>query len=244
MALTAKPISTISYNSEGFLQAKLEQLKKAKIIERYMYIKHTGEDGDKDHIHLYMEPTKRLQTSDLVDNFKEIDPNNDKPLGVLNFRTSDPFNWIMYVIHDKDYLRNHHSDEEGNKIEYSINEIVTDIQEQLERDYRRAQSLRKTESQRVIEALERGQNPLELIYSDNVKPSTVIQIISLNRLITQENNINKAMKERMQMLLEENAKAQHNIEVLNSEFMRRDLEEKTGEKIERNIDKKVKWFDE
>ena len=81
---TSKPISTISYNSELYLYSVLEKLYKSHKIDFYAYIKHTGEmdpfgESEKDHIHLFLIPNKRINTSDLDDLFIEPVPNS-KPL--------------------------------------------------------------------------------------------------------------------------------------------------------------------
>lgn len=103
---TRKPISTISYNSEAFLSNVLANLKRNKIISEAFYIFHKPEaDTNKPHFHVYMELAKTLQTEDLRDLFKEKDPNNEKPLGVQPFQTSDFANWVWYSIHDPEYLK-------------------------------------------------------------------------------------------------------------------------------------------
>lgn len=105
---TSKPISTISYNTTNFLKAKLDHFVTNKIISFYCFIEHLPEDdeaGNKKHIHLYIEPSKMVQTDDLRQELKEIDLNNiNKPLGVLPFRSSDFGNWYLYSIHDTKYL--------------------------------------------------------------------------------------------------------------------------------------------
>lgn len=63
-----QPLSTISYNTDGFLKLRLEQLKAKDLISHYMYIHHKGEvdpqDPDeipeKDHIHLIVFPLNPL----------------------------------------------------------------------------------------------------------------------------------------------------------------------------------------
>ena len=101
---TQKPISTISYNSEEFLKEKLEIWYKAHIIQAYQYIKHKGEDGDKDHIHLRIEPNKKLDPMTLVEDLREFVVGSDKPLGVRPFRPSKEEDWILYAVHEKKYL--------------------------------------------------------------------------------------------------------------------------------------------
>ena len=44
---TRRPISTISYNSPEYLQGKLEELRKAKIISVWFFIKHKKEQDER-----------------------------------------------------------------------------------------------------------------------------------------------------------------------------------------------------
>lgn len=142
MALTTKPISTISYNTEGFLRAKLEALYSAQIIEMAYYIKHQGEGEDKDHCHVYIVPNRRLDTMALRDEFKEPTPNNDVPLGVLRFQNSKISDWLLYAVHDRQYLMVHGGDEALSKIAYSRDNVqfIGVPKEQLVRDYNTAQA--------------------------------------------------------------------------------------------------------
>ena len=115
---TTKPISTISFNSKDYLKQKLDELVKAKRISFYSFIVHKPEDdegGKKEHIHLYIEPSKMLQTDDLKEEFKEFDLEKpDKPKGCINFHTSKFADWYLYSLHDRAYLamkgqaRRHH----------------------------------------------------------------------------------------------------------------------------------------
>lgn len=174
MALTAKPISTITYNTEEFLKRKLEQLILSHRIDDYRYIKHLGEDGDKNHIHLLLYPNKRIDTGMLKDEFNEIDNTNDKPLGCLPFRTSKTDHWLMYVLHDEQYLKSHKSDNDGDgKILYEVTDIVTPYPEQLERDFRKAIQLRQTSNQEVINRLMQGQSVIQIISETSLPPSMI-----------------------------------------------------------------------
>lgn len=104
---TTKPIATISYNSTEFLDLKLSDLISSKKIEYYCYIVHLGEDdesGKKDHIHLYVEPARLIQTTDLNDYLIELTHDIQKPLKCLPFKPSKFPDWYMYAIHDKSYL--------------------------------------------------------------------------------------------------------------------------------------------
>ena len=69
---TSKPVSTISFNSEAYLRGKLRELTAAGVLEFWAYIRHDPEPdevgdeaGGKQHFHVYMEPAKMIQTTDL-----------------------------------------------------------------------------------------------------------------------------------------------------------------------------------
>ena len=105
---TRSPISTVSFNTEEFLALKLNELVKAKKIAFWAYIVHKPEDDEvanKDHIHVYLEPARQIQTEDLKEFLREFDPTNpSKPRGCINIRTSKFDDWYLYAIHDKGYL--------------------------------------------------------------------------------------------------------------------------------------------
>ena len=122
---TSQPISTISYNSLDFLKNKLDTWYRHHMIQCYMFICHKGEDGDKDHIHVRIEPNKRLDPMDLSDMLKEPDPHNTKPLGCRPWRSSKEEDWFLYAIHDKEYLKvKYGNSNKDGKIEYDISDII------------------------------------------------------------------------------------------------------------------------
>lgn len=105
---TTKPISTISFNTPDYLRLKLEELRKAGRISFWAFITHQPEDdegGRKEHNHVYIEPSKMLQTDDLKEQLKEYDPQSPtKPRGCISFVGSRFDPWYMYALHDKRYL--------------------------------------------------------------------------------------------------------------------------------------------
>ena len=108
---TSKPVATISFNTEPFLRGKLRELTKAGVIEFWAYIKHKpepDEGGDeasgKAHFHVYMEPAKLVQTTEVRAEFREPDPANTKPRGCLQVVKSNFDNWYLYGLHNPDYL--------------------------------------------------------------------------------------------------------------------------------------------
>ena len=184
MALTAKPIATISYNTIPFIEDKLTQLINSHIITDYRYICHKGENGDKDHIHMILFPNKRIDTGALQDEFIEVVPWEVKPLKCLPFRASKPDHWLMYALHDPRYLQIHHSDNDGDgKIEYKLEDIKTYCFELLQRDYIRSKSLRQTENQRIIELFYQGFTLSQIIYMENINPlkvKTIFETLTLD----------------------------------------------------------------
>ena len=123
---TTKPISTISFNSPAFLKLKLEELTKAGKISFWAFIPHKPEDdeaGTKDHNHLYVEPSKMMQTDDLKAELMEYDPEHPtKPKGCLPFRTSKFSDWYLYSLHDKRYLA---SKGQSRRFHYKHEEMIS-----------------------------------------------------------------------------------------------------------------------
>lgn len=105
---TSKAISTISFNSASFLKGKLSELQKSGIISFWCFIEHKPEDdegGKKSHIHLYIEPSKMIQTDSLKSEFLEYDSEHpDKPKGCISFYGSKWADWYLYSLHDRRYL--------------------------------------------------------------------------------------------------------------------------------------------
>lgn len=125
---TGKVISTISFNTEPFLQTVLDDLIKADIIEFYAYIRHTAEPEEtkdevlKDHLHIFLTPCKRVDTSKLKKLFDEPTNENSIPLKCLPFKLSKFTDWYLYALHNPIYLA---SKGMVRKYSYSIENIWT-----------------------------------------------------------------------------------------------------------------------
>lgn len=117
---TSKPFSTISFNTYSFLWRKCVDLVNNYKIFSFIFIHHLPEeDENKEHYHLFLIPNGTLDTEKIREEFLELLPGEDKPLGVLPFRSSSFVDWYLYAIHDKDYLvskcqsrKYHYSDED------------------------------------------------------------------------------------------------------------------------------------
>lgn len=104
---TSKPVATISYNSESFLKSKLDSLVSMGVLQSYLFIHHMGEgDSKKDHFHVWMSPNRMVDKNKLKNEFIEIDLNNPlgKPLGVVDIKPSKIDDWVLYCLHDREYL--------------------------------------------------------------------------------------------------------------------------------------------
>lgn len=161
---TKKPISTISYNSESFLKEKLESWIEAHLIQSYMYICHKGEDGDKDHIHLRIEPNKSLDPMDLSEALQEWQVGKDKPLGVRPWRPSKEEDWLLYVVHDLDYLRvKYQGGESREKLPYTWQDIKSNENFDIEVAYIRARATLRHTGASIVNRLRQGESPVKLI---------------------------------------------------------------------------------
>lgn len=161
---TQKPISTISYNTESFLKEKLDNWINAHIIQAYQYICHKGEDGDKDHIHLRVEPNKKLDPMDLLDQLKEYQIRNDKPLCCRPFRPSKEEDWILYAVHDEQYLKlKYGGGEKGEKLPYKWQDIKCSEYYDMEIAFIRAKSYLEHTSVNMATRLQNGESAINLV---------------------------------------------------------------------------------
>lgn len=129
---TTKTIATISFNTREYLELKLRELTNAKRLSFWAFVCHKPEDdegGKKEHFHVFVEPSKMIQTDDLKEALKEFDPEKpDKPKGCISFRFSKFDDWYMYVLHDVRYLA-----QKGQlrKFHYVHDDIVTSDPDEL-----------------------------------------------------------------------------------------------------------------
>lgn len=176
---TQKPISTISYNSEFFLVEKLQSLYDAHIIQAWQYIKHKGEDGDKDHIHLRIEPNKRIDPMELTEMFKEFEKGKEKPLGVRPWRNSKEEDWFLYAVHDSDYLSlKYGGGFRGEKLPYDWKDINISPDYDLETAWIRAKAAQKHSTVNIASQIQNGQQPFDLVLQGE-NPLIVMNILRL-----------------------------------------------------------------
>lgn len=115
---TSRLISTISYNSQSYLFGRLLALKEQGIIDFAFWIWHKPEEDEKkEHAHLILRPSKRIDTNALEKMF--IEPcEGELSRKVLPFRISKTMrDFILYSSHDKAYLV---EKGESRKYEYTL----------------------------------------------------------------------------------------------------------------------------
>lgn len=189
---TQKPISTISYNTEAFLKEHLDDWVKAHIIQAYHYIVHIGEDGDKDHIHLRIEPNRKLDPMDLTEKLKEFDPQHPtKPLGIRPWRPSKEEDWFLYAVHDADYLALRYGGaEKGEKLPYDWSDIKASDCYDVHTAFVRAKASMKHTTPSLAKRLRYGEDPLDLI----TEGENVFTINAVMRALT-ANDYQRAIQE-------------------------------------------------
>lgn len=180
---TSKPIATISYNTEPFLKAKLEELHRNHKIDDWVYIRHDPEEDEKKaHFHVWLSPNRLIDTMDLQDFFNELDPTKpDKPLKCLPFSVSKQDDWILYGMHLPAYLA---TKGETRQFLYGKEDFVYCDEDVFERAYKHA--LKGSEwAQRnmVLQLINDGTaTPAELILSGVFPISMANQLAALESL--------------------------------------------------------------
>lgn len=104
--ITRRAFSTVTYNTQDFLKANLNELVKEGKLAWWAYFYHVPDiDNRKAHIHLHMIPECSVDTVMLAKQFEELDPTNPLPLRWRPCEHSKWDDWYLYCCHDKYYLR-------------------------------------------------------------------------------------------------------------------------------------------
>lgn len=177
---TSKPIATISYNTETYLRNKLNELIDSHKISDYMFIYHYAEqDEKKDHIHLWIKPNTLIDTMDLQNHFKELDPTNpSKALGVIDFRPSQVDDWILYSEHYGPYLA---SKFEGREFAYLKTDFRYHNEDNFDDLYNHAHKGSEwAKRNQLLQALnDEGISPVDLVLSGAVPLGMASQLNAL-----------------------------------------------------------------
>lgn len=180
---TCKCVSTISYNTEQFLWDNLYKLVQNHVISDFMYIHHFREEDErKEHFHVWLKPNTLIDTMDIQQMFEEYDPNHpDKPLKCIDFRKSETDDWILYSIHDQDYLL---SKGETRQYHYNKDDIrYYDEDTFLDLWYHALHGSKWAEKKQQINLLfEYDRNKADLIRQHRVPLQMASQLLALDNL--------------------------------------------------------------
>ena len=181
---TKKPQACITWNTTEFLEMKLNELIDSHVIQSYMYIKHKGEEGDKDHIHLRIIPNKVIDPMTITEILKEYDPKNpEKPIKPYVWSDSKEEDWILYAVHNSDYLSmKYKNKEKGEKIPYKWEDIKVSEGVPIESLYIRALSSLEHLSPAICKALSNGKSPYQMI----MEGENPFKVNSINMAINNE----------------------------------------------------------
>ena len=159
---SARPFSTISYNSESFLKSKLNELIENGILDFWAFIHHAPEeDESKAHKHVYFIPSAIVHTDTIKKYLQEFDKNNpDKPLGVTIFSSSKFDDWYLYGCHDKAYLA---SKGQSRKHQYVKSQFVTSDEDHLGELVRCVDRSKYIGMERVVDAVVNGMKFEEMV---------------------------------------------------------------------------------
>lgn len=205
---TSKPISTISYNTEEFLKAKLDYLSRSGEVAFWYYIKHHGEYDketniqDKNHIHVYLEFADRVDTIKLGDMFLEYENGdlNSKPLKCMPFRVSKPYDALLYNIHHAQYLLQKF---ETKEFSYTLDDIVTSDRDYLNQLYSEAMHSDIFKRDRMMRLMDSGVSVAEMCYHGLVNTNQAYQMMIFEQLYKRgKYNIDRAKEEDRLLELE------------------------------------------
>lgn len=174
----------------------LDDLVKNNTIDFWCFIRHEpDEESKKDHVHLYVDPAKTIETTSLKDKFIQIVPGEALPRRNLNFRYSKFDDWYLYSLHQKDYLN-----EKGlyrNK-EYSKEDFHFSDLDEFERYVSEINYSSIFNLDEIINAA-RIQMPIYQAIKDGILPAKNNKLLNLYKSIKYdsrpyENNLDKKYK--------------------------------------------------
>jgi hypothetical protein len=65
-----------------------------------------------------IEPNKKADPTDLIEELRECPSGRDKPLGCRPFRPSKEEDWLLYAVHDEKYLKSKYIEDAKEKLPY------------------------------------------------------------------------------------------------------------------------------
>lgn len=131
-----KGMSSVSYCSERYTKSVFDDLVASGWVEEYFFIRHKAEEGEKkDHLHVFWLPLgKNHRGVDYREKFHQLVDDDgsvlEKPLGMMPVQSSVFGHWLLYSLHDRDYLM---SKGEVRRYTYSLDDVRCRDRDVLER---------------------------------------------------------------------------------------------------------------
>ena len=185
-------ISTISYNSEDFLDHTLISLLHDQVIDYFLYVPHKGEYDslsglwDKDHVHLILQPSGVVKTDELEKLFFEYVPDNDKPLRTRFFVSSGKssditnwMNWLLYNLHDQKFL---YSKGLQRQFHYDLSDVRSNVDEDFLRDLYLRCKEKFAENYLIFDMWQRGVPWQTALLSGKITPANMAYAREIYRL--------------------------------------------------------------
>lgn len=170
---TKKPVSTISFNTQEFLNHQLKKLIEDEILQSWVYIKHYAEkDTTKDHFHVLLIPSSPLDPVRIRRRFLEPKA-GEKDLCCLPFQPSKVGDWLLYALHDSAYLLKKGLERVNH---YRLENLVTNEgPEWIENIYNDAvETFTDSRLATFLSQMENGADFAELLASGLVPPNQVV----------------------------------------------------------------------
>lgn len=189
-------ISTISYNTDKFLDHVLNELVQARKIRFYMYINHAPEKEELEfHKHLLVCPDERIETRDLDDKLQEPDPNNVLPLKCINWEvTHNILDWILYGVHDPVYCAEKHK--ELKQYTYTKEDIHCNDKKILDTYfYKSYHEFSFWKNSKFIKLLNNGATPQDLVKKGYVSMSEMVNFYYFCRNLALDGYTNNTYSE-------------------------------------------------
>ena len=172
---TARPFSTISYNTDKKLEQTLGELIKKDVICFYAYIEHfPEEDEKKKHKHLYIVPNGQQQTDQIRKLLEEADPDNPllPPLGCIDMVSSKFDDWYLYGLHDPCYLE---SKNQKRKHFYNDDDFKTSNQDSFREKISRIDFSKYRKTQDFVNAIMSGVTFFDMVQKGQVPAPQFMQ---------------------------------------------------------------------
>jgi hypothetical protein len=162
---------------------KLNEMIADALLDFWAYIEHLPEqDEKKRHKHLYLVPSKLIDTAVFQKRLQEIDTTDllAKPLGCIVPVSSKFADWFLYSKHDKSYLT---SKGQYRKYQYNDTDFIVSCQDYFKHLIHSIDYSKYSLTQRLIDALQDGETPQSLIISGQVPLPMINNFLKLSDFI-------------------------------------------------------------